>query len=128
VQIDLEIAPGLPQVPLDVKRLKQAFLNLLSNAIDAMPEGGRLSLTVKEEQGGVAVTIADTGEGIASDRLPLIFEPFYTSKGKGTGLGLSITHNIVSDHGGRVQVASQEGEGAAFTIWLPCQSPYPDGH
>jgi signal transduction histidine kinase len=128
VQIDLEIAPGLPQVPLDVKRLKQAFLNLLSNAIDAMPEGGRLSLAVKEEQGGVAVTIADTGEGISSDRLPLIFEPFYTSKGKGTGLGLSITHNIVSDHGGRVQVASQEGEGAAFTIWLPCQSPYPDGH
>jgi signal transduction histidine kinase len=128
VHIDLEIAAGLPRVPLDANRLKQAFLNLLSNAIDAMPEGGRLSLAIRQEQGGVAVTITDTGEGIASDRLPLIFEPFYTSKGKGTGLGLSITHNIVSDHGGRVQVASHEGEGTSFTIWLPCQSPYPDGH
>lgn len=128
VKIDLALAEGLPLIPLDANRLKQAILNLLTNAIDAMPEGGTLSIIASEEQQGIAITVSDTGEGIASDRLPLIFEPFYTSKGKGTGLGLSITHNIVSDHGGRVQVTSREGEGASFTIWLPAQTPYPDGH
>ncbi|HKI51646.1 MAG TPA: ATP-binding protein [Geothermobacteraceae bacterium] len=128
VSIDLNVAPGLPAIPLDANRLKQAIINLLTNAIDAMPEGGTLTIMIVEEQGGVAMTIADTGEGISSDRLPLIFEPFYTSKGKGTGLGLSITHNIISDHGGRVQVTSREGMGTSFTIWLPAQTPYPDGH
>jgi len=128
VAIDLAVDAGLPTIPLDANRLKQAILNLLSNAIDAMPQGGTLSISVREEQGGIAITIADTGEGISSDRLPLIFEPFYTSKGKGTGLGLSITHNIISDHGGRVQVTSSEGEGTSFTIWLPAQTSYPDGH
>jgi signal transduction histidine kinase len=67
----------------------------------------------------VRVAIRDTGEGIPADRLPLIFEPFYTSKEEGTGLGLSITHNIVSDHGGRIEVSSRPGEGSVFVLCFP---------
>jgi signal transduction histidine kinase len=68
---------------------------------------------------GIRLTIRDTGEGIPADRIALIFEPFYTTKGEGTGLGLSITHTIVISHGGRIEVQSREGEGTEFRIFLP---------
>jgi len=108
-----------PQFPLDRDKLKQAFINLLTNAIEAMPAGGTLTVVADHGGAGVRVAIADTGEGIPVDRIPLIFEPFYTSKEEGTGLGLSITHNIVSDHGGRIEVSSRPGEGSTFTLHFP---------
>jgi signal transduction histidine kinase len=104
---------------MDSDRLKQAILNLLTNAMDAMPEGGELWVSAFRELDGTRLTIRDTGQGIPADRLELIFEPFYTTKGEGSGLGLSITHTIITSHGGHIEVHSQEGEGAEFRIFLP---------
>jgi signal transduction histidine kinase len=114
-----EIASDLPVFPLDPDKLKQAFINLLNNAIEAMPEGGTLTVSAVSDGEQVKVTIRDTGDGVPQERIPLIFEPFFTSKGNGTGLGLSITHNIVSDHGGRIEVESFPGQGSAFSLWFP---------
>jgi signal transduction histidine kinase len=104
---------------MDSDRLKQAFLNLLTNAMDAMPDGGELWVSAQREDEGLSLTIRDSGQGIPADRLSLIFEPFYTTKGEGTGLGLSITHTIITSHGGRLEVHSHEGEGTEFRIYLP---------
>ncbi len=117
-----ELEEALPMFPLDQSKLKQAFLNLLTNGLEAMPQGGTLSVRARTEAGQVQVSISDTGEGISTDRLPLIFEPFYTSKGEGTGLGLAITHQIVSDHGGRIEVESAPGQGSIFTLWFPLEA------
>jgi signal transduction histidine kinase/HAMP domain-containing protein len=119
VELVEEMAADLPPVPLDRDKLKQAFLNLMTNALEAMPHGGVLKVGVQAQAEGVRVAIEDTGDGIPSDRLALIFEPFYTSKSAGTGLGLSITHNIISDHGGRIEVKSRPGEGTAFLLFFP---------
>jgi signal transduction histidine kinase len=104
---------------MDSDRLKQAILNLLTNALDAMPDGGELWIAAERVDDGILLTIRDTGHGIPTDRLALIFEPFYTTKGEGTGLGLSITHTIITSHGGRIEVQSQEGEGTEFKVYLP---------
>jgi signal transduction histidine kinase/HAMP domain-containing protein len=104
---------------MDKDRLKQAILNLLTNALAAMPDGGDLWVTAQRVVDGALLTIRDTGQGIPADRLALIFEPFYTTKGTGTGLGLSITHTIIASHGGRIEVQSQLGEGSEFRVYLP---------
>jgi signal transduction histidine kinase len=104
---------------MDNGRLKQAILNLLTNALAAMPNGGELWVSAQRVVDGVGLTIRDTGQGIPADRLALIFEPCYTTKGEGTGLGLSITHTIITSHGGRVEVQSREGQGTEFRIYLP---------
>jgi nitrogen fixation/metabolism regulation signal transduction histidine kinase len=119
VELVEEMDATFPSFPLDRDKLKQAFLNLLSNALEAMSAGGTLTVTAHVAEDGVRVSIRDTGEGIPADRLPLIFEPFYTSKEEGTGLGLSITHNIISDHGGRIEVSSCPGEGSVFSLCFP---------
>jgi signal transduction histidine kinase/HAMP domain-containing protein len=119
VELEEDLDADLPPIPLDRDKLKQAFLNLMTNALEAMPEGGRLKIAVKGGAEGVRVAIEDTGEGIPAERLALIFEPFYTSKSAGTGLGLSITHNIISDHHGRIEVKSRPGEGSSFLLFFP---------
>lgn len=119
VDLTVKVDPALAPFPLDAGRIKQAFLNLLTNALESMPAGGTLDITVECVDAHVRVVVRDSGEGIPPQRLPLIFEPFYTSKEGGTGLGLSITHNIVSDHGGRIEVESRPGEGTVFSLWFP---------
>ncbi|MDT8420592.1 MAG: ATP-binding protein [Desulfuromonadales bacterium] len=119
IQIEERIADDLPQLSLDPGRLKQVFLNLFSNAIDAMPEGGTLTVAAELHDLKARVIIADSGVGIEPEKVPLVFEPFFTSKGQGTGLGLAISHNIISDHGGTIKVESQSGHGSVFTIELP---------
>jgi len=119
VELVEDLGAAFPLFPLDRDKLKQAFLNLLTNALESMPAGGRLTVTARVVVGCVQVAIQDTGEGIPADRIPLIFEPFYTSKEEGTGLGLSITHNIISDHGGKIEVSSRPGEGSTFVLFFP---------
>jgi signal transduction histidine kinase len=116
------IAEDLSPLMLDQSKLKQAFLNLFTNALEAMPSGGTLTVTARKEGENILIMVRDTGEGMAPERIPLIFEPFYTSKGEGTGLGLSITHNIVSEHGGRIEVESRPGQGSSFTLLFPLTS------
>jgi PAS domain S-box-containing protein len=102
-------------------RIQQVFLNLILNAIDAMPHGGRLSVTVAKTEvpaGGVVI-FRDTGVGIPPEIQSRLFDPFHTTKPEGLGLGLFISQNIIQEHGGEIQVESAPGEGTSFTIWLP---------
>jgi signal transduction histidine kinase len=118
----------VPSVPGDAERLQQLFLNLFLNAADAMPKGGTLRVELRPAgDGGVEVSVADTGVGIADADLPRIFDPFFTTKpaGEGNGLGLSVVRSIVGDHGGEVDVESRPGAGTTFRIHLPRLAPTP---
>jgi signal transduction histidine kinase/HAMP domain-containing protein len=114
-----EISESLPLIPIDQDKLKQAFLNLLNNAIDAMPDGGTLRVAVEPYTSGVRVVIHDTGTGIDAEHLGNIFEPFFTKKGGGSGLGLAITYNIISDHVATIEVESRLNEGTTFVLTFP---------
>lgn len=117
----------LPPIRMDRGQMKQVVLNLVHNALQAMPHGGTLvlqtNLEIRDDSPWIVLQVVDTGEGIPEDVLPHIFEPFFTTKpmGSGTGLGLSISYNIVSDHGGFMEVNSQLNKGTAFTVWLPVE-------
>ncbi len=109
----------------NANQLKQVFLNVILNAVDAMPAGGELVIrgqTVDKDGLWLTIDFTDSGTGIPADQLDKIFEPFYTTKTTGTGLGLGISHSIVVGHGGRVTVTSTLGKGTTFTVWLPIQS------
>jgi two-component system, NtrC family, sensor kinase len=121
IQIVIEAAAGLPSVSGDVGQLQQAVIALAANAIDAMPEGGTLTLRAIRSDSRVLVQVRDTGIGIAPENMTKIFDPFFTTKdvGRGTGLGLAVCYGILSDHGGRLDVRSTVGVGTTFTITLP---------
>jgi len=112
----------LPQVKCLASQLNQVFMNLLVNAAHAIKENGVITIRSGAENDWVWIEIGDNGCGIAPDNLNRIFEPFFTTKpvGKGTGLGLSLSYNIVTKHGGRIEVASEPGLGSRFTVHLPC--------
>lgn len=124
IAIEEEYAVPLPPLQLDVPRMKQAFLNLFTNAAQAMPRGGTLSVRSEWVGDEVAVQISDTGLGIAADDLPRVFEPFFTTRpvGQGAGLGLSVSLGIVEEHGGRIEVDSKIGKGSTFTVRLPARA------
>jgi two-component system NtrC family sensor kinase len=115
----------LPALLADPHQLEQVFFNLLMNAVDAMPEGGEILVSIRPEKRDtglfVNVHITDTGVGIPPEHLPRIFDPFFTTKdvGKGTGLGLSVSYGIVRAHGGSIEVKSEVGKGSTFTVALP---------
>jgi PAS domain S-box-containing protein len=123
IELETEIERNVPAVRGDVNQLQQCLINLILNAVDAMPDGGRLRLSVSfdAQRNRVCIRVSDNGGGIASQDLPQIFEPFFTTKqeGYGTGLGLSTVYGIVEQHGGTVEVDSRLGEGSTFTIELP---------
>jgi len=111
-----------PEISGDSEKLQQLFLNLLLNAVDAMPEGGRIVVSVgTDSDGALEVRIRDSGIGISQGQLPQIFQPFYTTKeaGHGSGLGLVVAREIVADHGGEIDVASDPGEGTEFRLRFP---------
>jgi|GEM_PF-388716 len=115
-------ALDLPLVEANADQLRQVFLNLVLNAIDAMPDGGTLTVRTYAGSFVVVVEIEDTGIGIPEDIRPHLFEPFFTNKPNGTGLGLSISAHIVTQHGGQIEVASVPGQGTTFRVVLPYQS------
>jgi two-component system, NtrC family, sensor kinase len=121
IQIVVEAAAGLPSVSGDVGQLQQAVVALATNAIDAMPEGGTLTLRAIRADARILVQVIDTGIGIEPENMTKIFDPFFTTKdvGRGTGLGLAVCYGILSDHGGRLDVRSTVGTGTTFTITLP---------
>jgi len=106
VRLDLrkQIEPGLTKVECDAEQLKQVLLNLVMNAIQAMPRGGSVTLAAERNETGVAIDVCDQGEGIREDNLDRVFDPFFTTKENGSGLGLSIAHQIISQHGGRLTI------------------------
>jgi len=99
--------------------MRQVLLNLVSNAYDAMPDGGLLVIEAGVDGGAVRLSVSDTGGGISDDVLPRLFEPFFTTKTKGIGLGLSVAHRIVDGHGGSLDVTTHGGTGASFSVTLP---------
>jgi two-component system NtrC family sensor kinase len=124
VEAHWDIPPDTPLIKGDPKSLQQVFLNLFINAIQAMKDGGILTVRVYPAGNGqpqLKVEVSDTGEGIRAEDLPHIFEPFFTTKqvGRGTGLGLSVSYGIVQKHGGNIEVKSRPGKGTTFTLSLP---------
>lgn len=125
VTTQVEWENDLPVIFGVANQLKQVFLNLVLNAIDAMPNGGKLEIrgrVVEKEKRWLVIDFADTGIGIPPENLDKIFEPFYTTKSNGTGLGLGISHTIVSSHGGQIKIASTTGMGSTFSVWLPIKT------
>lgn len=115
----------LPMVECYAGQLNQVFMNLLTNAVDAIEDEGTITIGTRVENDGVAISFSDTGSGISEDAQSQIFVPFFTTKdiGKGTGLGLSISYGIVEKHGGKIGVESEAGKGTTFTIVLPTHMP-----
>ncbi|MDW7773330.1 MAG: ATP-binding protein [Desulfobulbaceae bacterium] len=119
VQIKTIVPEGIAPLYLDPDRITQALINLYINAIQAMPEGGILTISVAETEANVAISVADTGIGITGDRMNKIFDPYYTTKNTGTGLGLAVVQKVVEAHGGSVEVKSAAAGGTVFIITLP---------
>ncbi|HSV56716.1 MAG TPA: ATP-binding protein [Magnetospirillaceae bacterium] len=119
VHLERNLSPAIPKLRLDSRYMKQAVLNLVQNALAAMPDGGTLTLSTDRAEDGIRLSVGDTGIGIPEDNLPKIFEPYFTTKETGTGLGLTLTFKIVKEHGGDMSVRSKEGQGTLVTIVLP---------
>jgi signal transduction histidine kinase len=122
IKLQVEIADNLPPVQGNREALQQVFINLLTNAVHAMPDGGEIVLRADRDiDRKIVISVRDTGYGIAEEHLPYIFDPFFTTKkvGKGTGLGLSVSYGIIQKHGGRITVVSSPGKGSMFTVMLP---------
>jgi signal transduction histidine kinase len=120
IEIKCYVPPDLPPVPLDRELFRQALLNLMLNAEQAMPQGGELTIqSTCAEPGWVCLDLIDTGGGMTPEQLAKAFRPFHTTKPGGTGLGLPTTRRIVEAHGGRIDVQSEPGRGTKFTVRLP---------
>ena len=112
----LELDPKLRPVPADPEQITRVLRNLVLNAIDAMPQGGALTVRTAAQNGGARMEVADTGQGLTAEECHRLFTPYYTTKTQGTGLGLAIVQSVISDHKGRVSVESQPGKGTTFRI------------
>ena len=125
ISLHRDIDQGLSRIMADPHQLLQVFVNLILNAIQAMPEGGDLWIKTGQENGRVKIAIRDNGCGIPEENIDRIFDPFFSTKdpGQGTGLGLSVSYGIIHDHGGKIEVESKTGVGSEFTILLPLDYP-----
>ena len=123
IVIKRELNPDIPGIMAVPGQLKQVFMNVIINALQAMPEGGELNVSTSynSKTQNIIVTIKDSGKGISEEEMSRIFQPFYTSKKTGTGLGLSISYGIIKGHGGEIEVKSDHGKGTAFLIYLPVE-------
>ena len=126
VELAYHLAPDLPAIEADPSQIYQVIVNLMVNAIQSMPKGGKLTLgTNRAKEGYVSLTVEDTGTGMSKEVIKQIFVPFFTTKevGHGTGLGLSVVHGIVTAHGGQIKVQSKPGQGSRFEVILPIKNP-----
>jgi len=111
----------IPVLKLDADQMQQVFLNFMLNACDAMPNGGTLDISIKQKDGFIETVFSDSGEGIKSEYMDKIFDPFFSTKGpaRGSGLGLSICYSIIKDHGGTIEIESSQNNGTSFIIRIP---------
>ncbi|MEW6726993.1 MAG: ATP-binding protein [Bacillota bacterium] len=125
IKLETAFDPALPPVEGDGEKMKQVFVNLILNAVQAMPQGGILNIVTCLTSRGVAVSFHDNGTGIPAEDIPHIFDPFFTTKEGGSGLGLAISRQIIDLHGGNIEVQSSPGQGSTFNVILP---PAKEGH
>lgn len=123
IAVTLELDPRKTLLLGDDSRLRQVFMNLIQNAFDAMPEGGRLTVRTEREDGHFRIDVADTGRGIPAEHRERIFQLYYTTRSEGTGIGLAIVHRIIAEHHGTVHVESAPGRGSTFRVRLPLRPP-----
>jgi signal transduction histidine kinase len=119
VDLQRKLDPDLPPVQADADQLWEALLNLIRNAVDAMPTGGNLTVSAKRSGAEALVSISDNGRGMTEEEARNLFIPFFTTKGDGTGLGLAYAQQVVSEHGGRIDCSTVRGKGSTFSIQLP---------
>lgn len=119
IRLRSALEPALPDALFDPNQVKQALVNVIVNAEQAMERGGELIVRTKTLEGDVAIDVIDTGCGIAPESLPRVFQPYYSTKKGGTGLGLPMTRRIVEEHGGRITIASEPGRGTQVTLRFP---------
>lgn len=121
IEVHTDLQPDLPEISLVPDQISQVLLNLVINAIEALPSGGDLWIKTALSDGGgeVLLSVRDNGLGMSSEQIAHLFEPFYTTKSEGTGLGLAISYGIIERHGGAIEVSSQPGEGTTFVVRLP---------
>jgi len=119
-ELELDLAPDLPTISGDKERLRQCLVNLIFNAVQSMPEGGRVKLRAYAEDQQVIITVTDEGAGIPAQDLPYIFDPFFSTKAGGTGLGLAIVYRIIEEHHGRIE-AESKGKGTTMRVRLPAK-------
>ena len=110
---------GVPEAPVDPTQIKQVFLNILMNAVESMPDGGKLDVNIESIDGSVKIYIVDAGKGMKQDVLQNIYDPFFTTKPSGTGVGLSVSLKIIEDHGGTIDAISEQGKGTTMLLTLP---------
>jgi len=127
VQVIKDLPEQAITMTFDYQQVEQVLVNLINNAVQAMPDGGTLSVSLSQADGNAAISVQDTGIGIPPENLSRIFDPFFTTKpeGEGTGLGLSVSYGIISNHSGRIDVESTPGEGTIFTVLIPVIQPEP---
>jgi signal transduction histidine kinase len=119
VKVATTIPSDLPPVFIDHRQIGQVLDNLFTNACQAMPEGGKLSIQAKAKKDKVHVSVMDTGSGISKENLEKVFEPLFTTKTRGIGLGLAVSKNLMEANGGSIEVESEEGKGSIFTVIIP---------
>lgn len=117
----LDLTKKEPRIKVDAQKIGRVFVNIVKNAVEAMPEGGKLTITSKRSNGNLEIVFTDTGTGITKEAMEKIFSPLFTTKAKGIGLGLPISKRIVEAHGGSISVKSKTGKGATFTVKLPIE-------
>jgi signal transduction histidine kinase len=122
VEVVLELSQNLPAINADVGQMDQIFSNIILNALQAMTNGGTITIATRIDNEFVVIECKDTGEGIKEKDMEKVFEPLFTTKSKGTGLGLPVSYSLIEKHGGKLQVESEEGEGTIFKISLPIKS------
>jgi signal transduction histidine kinase len=119
VQVKVQLPSSMTQVLAVNNQIQQVFINLILNSFDAMPDGGRLTITGRPVNGGIEILFQDSGPGVPTDQQKNIFEPFFSTKEGGTGLGLTVSYNIVTAHGGTLELLTNHGRGACFRLFLP---------
>jgi signal transduction histidine kinase len=113
------LTPDMEEIPCDPDKLKQVFINIITNSLQAMNDGGSLSISTEQSSGHIEIRISDEGIGIPEENLQQIFEPFFTTRNNGSGLGLSISYKIIEAHKGDISVSSRPSKGTSFIIQLP---------
>lgn len=127
VALNENLGPDSKEVAVDAGQIQQVLVNVITNAVQAMPEGGKLTISTRERKNFLELDVTDTGSGISDENKGKIFDPLFTTRAKGIGLGLAVSKSIIDRHGGQIEAKSAVGKGTTFTIRLPLETPVQEG-